>query len=45
MKSKEKYLPILLFSCVALGVMIGGMLNFPKGILIQKIRIKPKLIN
>jgi len=31
MKSKEKYLPILLFSCVALGVMIGGMLNFPKG--------------
>lgn len=30
MKSKEKYLPILLFSCVALGVMIGGMLNFPK---------------
>lgn len=30
MKSKEKYLPILLFSCVALGIMIGGMLNFPK---------------
>ncbi len=30
MKSKEKYLPILLFACVAMGVVIGGMLNFPK---------------
>lgn len=30
MKSKEKYLPILLFSCVAMGVVIGGMINFPK---------------
>lgn len=30
MKSKEKYLPLLLFSCVAMGVAIGGMLNFPK---------------
>lgn len=30
MKSKEKYLPILLFSCVALGIIIGGMVNFPK---------------
>jgi carboxyl-terminal processing protease len=29
MKSKEKYLPILLFSCVAFGIMIGGMINFP----------------
>lgn len=29
MKSKEKYLPILLFSCVAMGILIGGMLNFP----------------
>lgn len=29
MKSKEKYLPILLFSCIAFGIMIGGMLNFP----------------
>ncbi|MGV9002987.1 S41 family peptidase [Flavobacterium sp.] len=29
MKSKEKYLPVLLFSCVALGIMIGGMINFP----------------
>ncbi len=30
MKSKEKYLPILLFSCVALGIIIGGMINFPR---------------
>jgi carboxyl-terminal processing protease len=29
MKSKEKYLPILLFSCIAFGIMIGGMINFP----------------
>ncbi|HPW97626.1 MAG TPA: S41 family peptidase [Flavobacterium sp.] len=29
MKSKEKYLPILLFSCIGFGIMIGGMLNFP----------------
>ncbi len=30
MKSKEKYLPILLFGCVALGIVIGGMVNFPQ---------------
>ena len=30
MKSKEKYLPILLFACVAMGVVIGGLINFPK---------------
>jgi len=30
MKSNEKYLPILLFSCVAMGIIIGGMINFPK---------------
>ena len=30
MKSKEKYLPILLFSCIAFGIIIGGMVNFPK---------------
>jgi carboxyl-terminal processing protease len=29
MNSKEKYLPLLLFSCIALGIMIGGILNFP----------------
>ena len=28
MNSKGKYLPILLFSCVALGIVIGGMINF-----------------
>jgi len=30
MKSKEKYLPLLLFACIAMGVVIGGMINFPK---------------
>jgi len=30
MKSREKYLPLLLFACVAMGIVIGGMLNFPK---------------
>lgn len=30
MKSKEKYLPLLLFACVAMGVVIGGMINFPQ---------------
>lgn len=30
MKSNEKYLPLLLFACVAMGIVIGGMLNFPK---------------
>lgn len=30
MDSKEKYLPLLLFACVAMGVVIGGMLNFPQ---------------
>ena len=30
MKTKDIYLPILLFSCVALGIIIGGMLNFPE---------------
>ena len=30
MKSKEKYIPILLFACVAMGIVIGGMINFPK---------------
>jgi carboxyl-terminal processing protease len=29
MKSKKKYLPLLLFSCVAMGIVIGGMINFP----------------
>lgn len=30
MKSKGIYLPILLFACVAMGIIIGGMINFPK---------------
>ena len=30
MKSKEIYIPILLFACVAMGIVIGGMINFPK---------------
>jgi len=30
MKSKEKYLPLLLFSCIAVGIVVGGMLNFPQ---------------
>ena len=43
MKSKEKYLPILLFSCVALGIMIGGMLNFPNQKLSPKNASQAKL--
>jgi carboxyl-terminal processing protease len=30
MQSKQKYLPFLLFSCIAFGIVIGGMINFPK---------------
>ncbi|HNP32065.1 MAG TPA: S41 family peptidase [Flavobacterium sp.] len=30
MKSKGNYLPLLLFACVAMGVVIGGMINFPQ---------------
>jgi carboxyl-terminal processing protease len=48
MKSKEKYLPILLFACVAMGIVIGGMINFPKRTLskqsAQKVKIE-KLID
>ena len=29
MKLNNKYFPILLFSALALGVVLGGMLNFP----------------
>ncbi|MDI9255899.1 S41 family peptidase [Flavobacterium sedimenticola] len=43
MKSKEKYLPLLLFSCVAFGVVIGGMLNFPKRTLSKKNASKAKI--
>ena len=43
MKSKEKYLPILLFSCIALGIVIGGMINFPNRTLSAKSANKIKL--
>ncbi|MGL2965619.1 S41 family peptidase [Flavobacterium sp. XGLA_31] len=43
MKAKEKYLPLLLFSCVALGVIIGGMLNFPQRTLSKKNASKAKI--
>ena len=43
MKSKEKYLPILLFACVALGIVIGGMLNFPQRTLSKQNARKVKL--
>lgn len=43
MKSKEKYLPILLFSCVAMGVVIGGMINFPKRSLSKNSMSKAKI--
>ena len=48
MKSKEKFLPILLFACVAMGIIIGGLINFPKKSLskqnTQKVKIE-KLID
>lgn len=43
MKSKEKFLPILLFACVALGVIIGGMINFPKRTLSKQNARKVKI--
>ncbi len=43
MKSKEKYLPLLLFACVALGIIIGGMLNFPKRNLSKQNASKAKI--
>ncbi len=43
MKSKEKYLPLLLFSCIGLGILIGGMLNFPKRSLSKQNASKAKI--
>lgn len=43
MKSKEKYLPILLFACVALGIAIGGMINFPQRTLSKQNARKAKI--
>ena len=44
MKSKGNYLPILLFACVAMGIVIGGMINFPQRTLskqnAQKVKIE-----
>jgi len=43
MKAKEKYLPLLLFSCVGLGIVIGGMLNFPQRTLSKQNASKAKI--
>jgi carboxyl-terminal processing protease len=43
MGSKAKYLPILLFSCVAMGIVIGGMVNFPKRTLSKQNARKVKI--
>ncbi|MCF6131751.1 S41 family peptidase [Flavobacterium wongokense] len=43
MKSKEKYLPILLCACVAMGIVIGGMINFPKRTLSKQNARKVKI--
>lgn len=43
MKSKQKFLPLLLFSCVAMGVIIGGMINFPQRTLSKKNASKAKI--
>jgi carboxyl-terminal processing protease len=43
MKSKEYYLPILLFSCVSLGIIIGSMINFPKKTISKKNASKAKI--
>lgn len=43
MKSKKIYFPILLFSCVALGILIGGIVNFPNRTLSSKTANKIKL--
>lgn len=48
MKLKENYSPLLLFGCVAIGIVIGGMINFPRPSLsklnAQKLKIE-KLID
>ena len=43
MKSKSNYLPILLFACVAVGIVIGGMINFPKRTLSKQNARKVKI--
>jgi carboxyl-terminal processing protease len=29
MKGTDKYLPLIIFACLAIGVLVGGLLNFP----------------
>jgi carboxyl-terminal processing protease len=45
MKYSSKYLPIIIFSCLAVGVLLGGMLNFPtaSGIAVPENAYKSKL--
>jgi len=43
MKAKDKYLPLLLFSCVGLGITIGGLINFPKTTLSKQNSSKVKI--
>ena len=43
MKAKDKYLPLLLFSCVGLGITIGGMINFPQTTLSKENSSKAKI--
>jgi len=43
MTTKEKYLPLLLFSCVGMGIVIGGMLNFPQRSLSKENASKAKI--
>ena len=43
MKSEEKYLPILLFACVAMGIVIGSLINFPKRTLSKQNARKVKI--
>ena len=43
MKTKDKYLPLLLFSCVGLGITIGGLINFPKATLSKQNSSKVKI--
>jgi carboxyl-terminal processing protease len=42
---KDKYLPIVIFSCLAVGILLGGLLNFPSsaGISVSKNVYKNKL--
>ena len=43
MESKKNYLPLLLFACVAMGIVIGGMINFPKRTLSKQNARKVKI--